>query len=54
MNEKIEKALELLREVLDERIEAFMDCNECSYEEACECEDADTLNIVINYLEELL
>lgn len=54
MRTKIEKVLKLLAEIREERIEAFMDCNECSYEEAGQCEEVENIDIAINYLEELL
>jgi hypothetical protein len=56
MREKIEKVLELLAEIRQERLEAFLDCNaeELEDDEELECEEVENIDMCINMLEELL
>lgn len=56
MREKIEKVLELLAEIREERLEAFLDCNADELEngEELECEEVENIDYCISLLEELL
>lgn len=56
MREKIEKVLELLAEIREERLEAFIECNLEEFEngEEIECEEVENIDMCINMLEELL
>lgn len=56
MKDKIEKVLELLAEIRQERLEAFIDCNMEEFEngEELECEEVENIDYCINLLEELL
>ena len=56
MKEKIEKVIDLLEEIKQERWEAFIDCNgeEIENDDGITCEDVEDIETVIAILENLL